>query len=383
VLNWVEIDARALRGNLESFRSHLEPGALLGSVVKANAYGHGLLEVAGIAAGAGADWLCVNSVGEAVRLRQAGRSEPLLVMGYVALQDLPTVVELDLRPVVYGRETIDRLAGLATAAGKTVPLHLKLETGTYRQGVDEQEAVALADRIGEAGGVSLEGVCTHFANIEDTTDHSFAERQIERFSLIHRRLSDLLGRSPMRHAACSAATLLFARTHLDLVRLGISMYGHWPSKETRVSCRDRGKPTPELTPSLTWKTRVAQVKDVPEGSFVGYGCTFRTTRPSRIAVLPVGYYDGYDRKLSGVAHVLIRGRRAPVRGRVCMNMCMVDVTDIDRVAVEDEVVLLGAQGEERIPAEQVAAWAGSIAYEVLARIHPDLPRVVVEGTGSA
>jgi alanine racemase len=200
---------------------------------------------------------------------------------------------------------------------------------------------------------------------------------MERFSRMADSLQCEDGRPPMRHAACSAAALLFTETHLDLARVGISLYGLWPSRETYVSCLEEGQPALDLHPALTWKTRVAQVKNVAEGSFIGYGCTYRTTRPSRIAALPVGYHEGYDRGLSGVAHVLVRGRRAPVRGRVCMNICMVDVTDIPGVEVEDEVVLLGTQGDERVSAEQLAAWCGTISYEIVSRIHPGLPRLVV------
>jgi alanine racemase len=229
-----------------------------------------------------------------------------------------------------------------------------------------------------------EGATPHFANLEDTTDHRFARGQIERFDHALELLRAAGAPVAVRHAACSAAALLFARTHLDLARIGLSLYGQWPSRETYVACLEKeGRPTVELRPALTWKTRVAQVKEVPEGAFVGYGCTFRTTRASRLAVLPVGYHEGYDRRLSGVAHVLVRGRRAPVRGRICMNMCMVDVTDVPGVAQEDEVVLLGSQGEERVGADQVAAWCGTISYEILSRIHPSLPRLVVRGPAGA
>jgi alanine racemase len=346
-------------------------------VVKSEAYGHGLLEVAEVCRQSGVGWLCVNGVDEGIRLRQAGHGARILVLGYVALDRLADVVEHDLRPVTYNLATLDRLDALASERGRRVAVHLKLETGTQRQGIAAQDLPQFVSRIGASAGLVLEGLATHFANIEDTTDHGFALGQIERFGQAVAELAAAGVRVPVRHAACSAAAILFARTHLDLVRIGISLYGLWPSRETYVACLERGKPTLELRPALTWKTRVAQVKQVPEGSFVGYGCTHRTTRDSRIAVLPVGYHEGYDRGLSGLSHVLIRGRRAPVRGRVCMNMTMVDVTDIPGVALEDEVVLLGRQGEERVGAEQLAAWCGTIAYEIVSRIHPDLPRVVV------
>jgi alanine racemase len=298
-------------------------------------------------------------------------------MGYVPRDRLEEVAEHDLRPVVYNLESLGPLDEAGRKRGRPVALHLKLETGTHRQGIASDELERFVACIAEAEGLVLEGVSTHFANIEDSTDHSYAKLQIDRFSELAERVQRLTGGALMRHAACSAATLLFRRTHLDLARVGISLYGLWPSRETYVSALERGRPAPELRPVLTWKTRVAQIKSVDEGSFVGYGCTYRTTRPTRIAVLPVGYHEGYDRGLSGVAHVLIRGRRAPIRGRVCMNMCMVDVTDVPDAGLEDEVVLLGSQGPERISAEQLAAWCGTISYEVAARIHPSLPRVVV------
>lgn len=384
MLNWVEIEAAALRNNIAEFKRRLgsEPGLgsrpRLGAVVKSNAYGHGMIDVARIAAGAHADWLCVNNVDEGIALRRAGISLPVLVMGYVPLDGLNEVVEHELQPIVYNPETLDRLNAIASGRRARVGIHVKIETGTHRQGVLERDVPAFIARVKSARALRLAGVTTHFANIEDTTDHAFAESQIAAFARVADAIAALYPEPFLRHNACSAAVLLFNRTHLDLVRVGISLYGLWPSKETYVSCLERGKPSLDLRPVLTWKTRIAQVKQVPEGGFVGYGCSWRATRPTNIAVLPVGYYEGYDRELSGLAHVLVRGKRAPVRGRVCMNMCMVDVTDIPAAALEDEVVLLGRQGDERITAEQLAAWRGTIAYEIVSRIHPSLPRVVVE-----
>ena len=372
MLSWVEVEGAAIRNNVQEFRRRVGPSVLLGAVVKSNAYGHGMRDVAGIVLDAGARWLCVNGLEEALALRESWREVPILVMGYVPLESLDRVVAHDLRLVVYNPETVDRLEEHASRQGRKALIHLKVETGTHRQGVAESEAGAFARRVRSSRWIELEGLTTHFANIEDTTDHGFAESQIAAFL----RITEAVGPVPVRHAACSAATLLFTRTHLDLARIGIALYGLWPSKETYVSCLERGKPALDLKPALTWKTRVAQVKAVPEGGYVGYGCTYRATRPTRIAVLPVGYHEGYDRGLSGVAHVLVRGKRAPVRGRVCMNMCMVDVTDIPDVALEDEAVLLGTQGEERISAEQLASWCGTISYEIVSRIHPSLPRIL-------
>jgi alanine racemase len=376
VLNWVEIDATALSGNVAAFKRRLEPGAAFGAVVKSNAYGHGMTEVAKIVAEAGADWLCVNNVDEGIALRDAGATLPVLVMGYVPLEALDEVAARDLQPVIYNRETVARLEAAAAKRGTTVRVHLKVETGTHRQGVREGDVPEFVRAIDAAGHLALAGVTTHFANIEDTTNHDFAEGQMSAFTRIAESIAMIHSAPIVRHTACSAAVLLFNRTHLDLARVGISLYGLWPSKETYVSCLERGKPSLELTPVLTWKTRIAQVKSVPEGAYVGYGLTWRATRASRIAVLPVGYYEGYDRELSGRAYVLVRGRRAPLSGRICMNMCMVDVTDVPGVALEDEVVLLGRQGDERVTAEQLAAWCGTISYEIVSRIHPSLRRIV-------
>lgn len=376
MLNWIEIDAAAIRNNVAEFRRRVGAGTLLGAVVKSNGYGHGMQEVAALSLEGGADWLCVNNLDEALALRREWPAAPLLVMGYVPRDGLEEVVAHDLRPVLYDLESVERLEAHAARLGRRVRVHLKVETGTHRQGILEGDVPAFVDRVRAAAHLELEGISTHFANIEDTTDHGFAETQIAAFQRIHEAVRARTGATPIRHAACSAAALLFTRTHLELVRIGISLYGLWPSKETYVSCLERGKPALDLRPALTWKTRIAQIKRVPEGGYVGYGCAFRATRGTDIAVLPVGYHEGYDRGLSGVAHVLVRGRRAPVRGRICMNMCMVDVTDIPGAAVEDEVVLLGGQGEERVSAEQLAAWCGTISYEIVSRIHPSLPRRV-------
>jgi alanine racemase len=377
MLNWVEIDAAALSGNVAEFRRRLGAGPKLGAVVKSNAYGHGLLDVSRLALAAGADWLCVNNAEEGLALREAGLSAPVVILGYVPLASLGDVAASGLDLVVCNLETVTALGRAATARGVEVGVHLKVETGTNRQGVLERDVPAFVEAIRGAGGLRLRGVSSHFANIEDTTNHAFAEGQIAAFTRMSEAVARLNGAPVLRHVACSAAVLLFNRTHLDLARIGISMYGLWPSKETYVSCLERGKPSLDLKPVLTWKTRIAQVKDVPEGGFVGYGGTWRATRPTRIAVLPVGYYEGYDRGLSGIGHALVRGRRAPLRGRVCMNMCMVDVTDIPGASLEDEVVLLGRQGDEAVTAEQLAAWCGTITYEIVSRIHPALPRVIM------
>jgi alanine racemase len=375
LLNWVEIDRAALLANLRHFRDLVGPTVIVMPVVKSNAYGHGLAEISGALADADRRlWFGVNSLDEGLQLRERGIAKPVIVLGHVPLARLGEAAAADLRLTVYNVETIRALAKLKRSAA--VRLHVKLETGTNRQGIDLPGALRIAALIGRTKHLELEGCSTHFANIEDTTSPVYPKAQIARYQKILDALAAKGYRPAINHIACTAATLVFPETHRQLVRLGIGLYGLWPSRETMLSLAERGRRF-GLAPVLAWKTRVAQVKTVAAGSYVGYGCTYRTTRKSRIAVLPVGYYEGYDRKLSNTAHVLIRGRRAPIRGRVCMNLCMADVTDIPGVKLEDEVVLLGAQGRERITAEQLAAWIGTINYEVVTRINHALPRVIV------
>ena len=374
---WVEVSRKALTHNLAEFRRRVGRDRKLLAVVKANAYGHGILEVSRIAIGAGADWLGVNSLEEGIELRRAGVRAPILVLGYVPLGRLGDAVARELRLTVYNKASVDGLAAACRRLKKKARVHVKVETGTNRQGVLEGELPAFARSIQRRPGLVLEGLSSHFANIEDTTDHSFPQRQLAAFERSVRGLEKAGIEVPITHMSCTAATILFPETYFDMVRVGIGLYGLWPSKETYLSCAlDKREPL-TLEPVLTWKARIAQVKRIAKGGAVGYGCTFRATRRTTLAVIPVGYYDGYDRGLSNTAYVLVRGQRAPLRGRVAMNFSTADVTDIPGVGIEDEVVLLGAGGRERITAEQLAALAGTISYEIVARINPLVPRIVV------
>jgi len=375
---WCEVDTDALAANLRLFRSLVGSESRLAPTVKANGYGHGLVLAGRAFADAGADWLCVHGVDEARRLRAAGLDLPLYVLGPVLLDELAEASALDLRIVVYNEATVTRLVSL----GCPMRLHIKLETGNHRQGVELQQALDLASRIAAAPHLELEGAASHFANIEDTTNHRYARRQLARFEDAVTALRQAGHAVPIRHLSNTAAAILWPEQTFEMVRVGIGAYGLWPSTETQVAAALAGRGNTQLRPALTWKTRIAQIKDVPEGAFIGYGCTYMTTHPTRLAILPVGYFDGYDRGLSNLAHVLIRGRRAPVRGRVCMNIVMADVTDIPGAALEDEVVLLGQQEDENVTAEQVGAWAGTINYEVVSRIGGHLPRVAVRGAPS-
>ena len=373
----VEVSRSALVHNLGEFRRLVGPRRKLLAVVKANAYGHGIREVAAIAVDEGVDWLGVHSVEEGAALREAGVKIPVLVLGYAPLAVLEEAVARDLRLTVYNRETVARLAVLAARLRKTVRVHVKVETGTWRQGVAPRELGAFVRDVRRRPGLAVEGLSSHFANIEDTTRHDYPRRQLAAYRAACRELGAGGLRVPVRHMSCTASTILFPERDFNLARVGIGLYGLWPSKETYLSCLLDGKEPVSLRPALAWKARIAQVKKVPAGADIGYGCTYRTTRPTVLAVVPVGYYEGYDRGLSNAAHVLVRGRRAPVRGRVAMGFFTADVTDVPGVRLEDEVTLVGADGPERIAAEDLAALTGTISYEVVSRINPLVPRVVV------
>lgn len=373
----IEIGREALAHNVREFRRLIGPRRLFLAVVKANAYGHGLLETSAIAAAEGVDWLGVHSVEEGLALRGSGLALPILVLGYAPLGLLEDAVARDLRLTVYNRETVRRLGALAARMKRTVRLHVKIETGTWRQGLALRDLGPFVREVRRHPGLVVEGLSSHFANIEDTTKHDYPRLQLDCYREACREVEAATGPVPIKHMSCTASTILFQEPDLNLARVGIGLYGLWPSKETYLSSAHLKKEPPDLRPVLSWKARVAQIKKVPAGAFIGYGCTYRTTRPTVLAVIPVGYSDGYDRRLSNAAHVLVKGRRAPVRGRVAMDFFTADVTDIPGVKLEDTATLLGADGRERVSAEDLAAVVGTIGYEVLARLNPRIPRIVV------
>jgi alanine racemase len=376
--SWIEVSLGALTQNLSLFRGLLNPETALLAVVKANAYGHGLELVAKACLAEGVTMLGVHSAEEVTALRKAGVRLPILVMGYLTAAQVDQVVDRDVHVLASSSEVLDALAARARRLGVRLPVHVKVDTGTHRQGLDPAEAggfAAAAKRM----GLEVAGVATHFANIEDTTDHTYAFLQLERFRNAVAAVEASVGRVRWVHAACSAAALLFREADFSMVRIGISLYGHWPSKETYLSwLLAHGRDGVKLQPALAWRARVGQLRPVPRGAPIGYGLTYRPTRDTTLAVLPVGYADGYPRALSNRARVLVHGRPAPVVGRVCMDIVLADVTDIPGVVEGDVATLIGADGEERVSAEELAELAGTINYEILARLSPALPRIAAE-----
>ncbi|MDH7493106.1 MAG: alanine racemase [Candidatus Saccharicenans sp.] len=376
LVQWVEINRQAFLHNVREFQKRLGPTGLM-AVIKANAYGHGLLEIARLSTEAGIDWFGVHSLEEGQALRQAGFRQKILILGYLPLAQAAEAIAADLRVTVYNLETLRALATAARKLQKPALVHLKIETGTNRQGIAINKLGSFVNWLKKTPEVKVEGVSSHFANIEDTTDDHYPRYQLDNFLQAVNFLQASGLEPSVKHMSCSAAAILFPETYFNLARVGIGLYGLWPSRETLVSCRLRGQEPLKLKPVLSWRARLAQIKAVPRGAYIGYGCTYRTTRPTRLAIIPVGYYDGYDRGLSNSAYVLIRGKRAQVRGRVCMDFIMVDITDIPGVKLEDTVTLLGSEGKEKILADQLASLAGTISYEIVTRINPLIPRLIV------
>lgn len=373
----LEVERAALMENIAVFRQLVPAPSRLMAVVKADAYGHGLLLAAEAFLQGGADLLGVHSLAEARNLRQGGLSCPIIILGPVTGGQAAQAAALDAEITVGSVAAVQELATVAEALSEVLRVHLKVETGVNRQGVVEGELDQVLGLLGALPGVELVGLSSHFADIEDTTDHTFAHRQMGRFRNYQRLLAEAGHEDLARHMSCSAAALLWDATHGDITRVGIGAYGIWPSRETRVATRRENRPETVLRPAVTWKCRVSQVRQVPAGETVGYGRAWKAMTASRVAVLPVGYSDGWPRALSGRAHVLLHGKRAPLIGRVCMNLCMVDVTHIPEARPGDAAVLLGRQGDEVITAEMLADSLGTIPYEVLTLPRATWTRVAV------
>ena len=354
------VDLDAVRHNVRALKPK---AAELMAVVKANGYGHGDIPVARAALEAGASWLGVALVEEGLRLRDAGIDAPILVLSEFPRGSEKEALAARLTPTVYTDDGLLALTDAAATMGRPSPVHVKVDTGMHRAGVAPELALRLCLRIAEAG-LELEGVWTHFAAADEPEDPSVRE-QLDRF---HRVLTDLEGagiRPRYRHAANSAAVLALPRSHLDLVRVGIALYGIAPGPALEDWA--------DLLPAMSLRSQVALVKRVAAGEGVSYGLRYRLERDSTVATVPVGYADGYHRAASGRAHVLIRGHRHQVAGTVTMDQITVDCGD-DPVQSGDEVVLLGKQGDQQIRAEEVAVWAGTIGYEVVCSVSERVPR---------
>nr|MDQ2715459.1 alanine racemase [Chloroflexota bacterium] len=366
---WVEIDLSAIANNARRIKDLVGPQVRVLASLKADAYGHGALKVARTVLLNGASMLGVATVSEAAPLREAGINAPILVFGYVPLWQMREAVRLDLTVTLYVLEAAHALSRAALALGRTIKAHVKIDTGMGRLGIRAEqidEVLAFMRAVRLLPGMEIEGIFTHFA-MADTRESLYARQQLARFQQVLRALEAEQLRPPLVHAANSAALLSLPEARFDMVRPGIALYGLDPSAEVRLPQGFR--------PALAFKTQVAQVKTIPAGEGISYGCTYITERPTRVAVLPVGYADGFRRAPTNWGAVLIHGQEAPLLGRVCMDQCMIDVSHIPGVRMGDEVVLIGRQKGVSLSAEQVAQRLGTINYEVVSEILARVPRV--------
>ncbi len=366
---WLEIDLSAIANNTRQIKKLVGARVRVLAALKADGYGHGALKVARTVLHNGASMLGVATVSEATPLRDAGVNAPVLVFGYVPLWQMREAIHLDLTITIYSLEAAQALARAAQTLGKTVRVHVKVDTGMGRLGMRAEhvaDIVALMHEIDRLPGLELEGLFTHFAQA-DASDLTHTHVQLARFQRVLQAVEAVGLRPPLVHAANSAATLALPEAHFDMVRPGIALYGLDPSQEVRLP--------QDFYPALAFKTQVAQVKDIPAGENISYGGSYITERSTDIAVLPVGYADGFRRSPTNWGSVLIHGQEAPLLGRVCMDQCVVDISHIPGVRVGDEVVLIGRQGQAALTAEEVARRLGTINYEVVSEILARVPRV--------
>ena len=365
---YAAVDLERFVSNVDVIARSLPHGARLVTVLKADGYGHGAVALAKQLTAERVAMIAVSLIEEALELRRAGIALPILVLGPLAPEQIPIALDHELTIGVIGPEELETLC--AVAHDRDVPIHLKLDSGMGRMGVTGGELPRVIAMIRATPRLRVEGIYTHLANADEAGD-AFTEEQIANYDRMLGDLHDGGIDAPIHHLANSAATLRGLVRPGDFARVGIALYA--PQRITITAGT--------IEPVLRWRTEIMRLKELPAGHAIGYGTTFRTTRPSRIATLPVGYADGYDRLLSNNAEVLVRGRRAPVVGRVSMDLVTIDVTGINGVSAGDEVVLIGTQGSEVVTAEELAARSQTIAYEVFCRISARVPRVYPEHGG--
>ena len=356
---------------MREVRRLAQKDALVTAVIKADGYGHGAKKIAQTLLDNGADRFAIAVLDEGIELRRAGFKVPILVLGFTDKERAEEVINNDLEQAAYSWELAEALSKEAVRQGKTAKLHIKVDTGMGRIGLQpNQESVQLIKKISQLPNIAIEGIFTHFA-VADAVDKEYTEGQYEKFNWICKELEKENVKINVRHCGNSAAIIDLPNMHLNMVRAGIMLYGLRPSDEVML---DRL----ELRQVMSLKVRISHVKEIEAGQSVSYGRKFIADKKSKIASLPIGYADGYTRMLSGKAEALVKGRKVPVVGRICMDQCMIDVTGIDDVKVGDEVVLFGKQGENFIHIDELAEKLGTINYEIVCMISKRVPRVYIK-----
>ena len=372
-LSYIEISRQNLIHNVKAFRSLIKRGTKIAVVIKGNAYGHGQNIVAKIL-DPYADYFFVNSIEELELLRKVSVKKVLL-LGYVQRENLTQTIKLGCILAVFSIKQLREINKIAGNLKVRQEVHIPVDAHLGREGFLINELSSLFMEIKKSKNIRFSGIYAHFANIEDTRDFSHARKQIKEYQKALKTAGEFGFKNLQTHISSTSGILVYEKgggIH-PLVRLGISVYGMWPSEHLKLLYKNKIK----LYPLLSWKTKVAEVKILPKGHTVGYGLTYIAKRETKIALIPQGYSDGLDRGLSNKGEVLIRGTRCRIIGRVSMNMFVADVSHLPKVEIEDEAVIIGTQGKEKITAEEIAKRLGTINYEITARINPLLPRVVI------
>ena len=369
---WIEINQQALKNNYSIFRRLIGPKCLLMSVVKSNAYGHSLIDFSRATESLGVDWFGVDSIVEAESLRKAGLKKPILVLGYTLENKIETAFKNNISLTISDFSTLENLKNIKVR-GYKLKIHIKIDTGMHRQGFFVSEIPSVIKILKSQPTIILEGVYTHFSSAKNPAFPSTTFSQIEQFKKAIGLFKSAGFKGFIKHVAATSGTIIFPQSHFDLVRIGIGLCGLWPSKETKEAFKREVK----LEPVLSWKTILGQIKSLSKGSKVGYDLTETLNRPSRVVVLPIGYWHGFPRLLSGIGKALIKGKEAKVIGRVSMDMVNVDITDIKNVKVGDEVILIGKSGKLEISVDDLAHLSDTINYEIVTRLNPLIKRIVV------
>jgi len=367
---WVQISRNALEHNFKVIKSLLAPAVKLWAVVKSNAYGHGLLVFTKVASDIGVDGFCVDSVIEGLKLRNSGIKKQILVLGPTLPALFKTAHDKNITITISNFEALE----IYLKSRIKPNFHLKIDTGMHRQGFYLEKLTKALKLIRNSGLInreSLTGIYTHFASAKDINYPTFTVRQFEKFQKAAALAEKIVGKKLMRHCAATGATLINPIYHLDAVRIGIGLYGLWPSKELEIQMNEI-----KFKPVLSWYAIISEIKNVPRGAYIGYDLTERAVRPTQVAVVPIGYWHGFDRKLSGCGEVLINGKRARVLGRVSMDLIVVDITGI-KCRVGDTAVIIGRSGKEELTASEIAQRIGTTHYEVITRINPLIERILV------
>ena len=370
---WIEINQSALKNNYNQFRRLIGKSRHLMAVVKSNAYGHSLIDFSMLAEKLGVDWFGVDSIVEAESLRMAGIKKPILVLGYTLQDKINDALNNNVSLTIADIQTLKNLKNIV-GRGNKLKIHLEIDTGMHRQGFFISEILEVIKILKSQKSILIvEGVYTHFSSAKNPAFPATTLDQIENFKKAINLLESAGFVGFIKHAAATAGTIIFPQSHFDLVRVGIGLYGHWPSKETKEAFKDKIK----LEPVLSWKTIVSQVKKLPKGSKVGYDLTETVNRPTKVAILPIGYWHGFSRSLSSIGRVLINGVEAKILGRVSMGMISVDITDIKNAKLGDEAVLLGKSEKLSKSADDLAYLSDTTNYEIITRINPLIKRIIV------